>query len=64
MHITVDYALCEGHAQCLLAAPEIFDIPDGGDQVVVLVPDPPETDRELVTRAAAMCPAQAITVVD
>jgi len=64
MHITVDYALCEGHGQCLLAAPEIFDVPDGAEQVVVLVPDPPEADRELVKRAAAMCPAQAITVVD
>ena len=25
MHITVDYHLCEGHGQCLMAAPELFE---------------------------------------
>lgn len=64
MHITVDYDLCEGHGQCLMAAPDIFDIPDGSEQVVVLVPDPPEVDRDRAVRAAAMCPAQAIQLVN
>ncbi len=63
MHITVDYNLCEGHGQCLLAAPDVFDLPDGAEQVVVLEPDPPEADRECVIRAAAMCPAQAIRIL-
>lgn len=62
MHVTVDYEVCEGHGQCLLAAPEVFDLPDGADQVVVLNPDPPETQRPLVIQAAAMCPAQAIRI--
>ncbi|OBH53279.1 ferredoxin [Mycobacterium sp. E2479] len=62
MHITVDRNLCEGHGQCLLAAPDVFDIPDGAEQVVVLEPEPPEAERERVTRAAAMCPAQAIRI--
>ncbi len=60
--------LCEGHAQCLLAAPGVFDLPDRADQVaeqvVVLNPDPPETDRDRVIRAAAMCPAQAIRILN
>lgn len=68
MHITVDYSLCEGHGQCLLAAPEVFDLPDNPDQeaeqVVVLNPDPPEADRERVIQAAAMCPAQAIRILN
>lgn len=62
MHISVDYTLCEGHGQCLMAAPELFDLPDGADQVVILDADPPETERERAVRAAAMCPALAITV--
>ncbi|WP_407665489.1 ferredoxin [Mycolicibacterium vinylchloridicum] len=62
MHITVDYDLCEGHGQCLMAAPELFDLPDGAEQVVVLDPDPPESERERALRAAAMCPALAIKV--
>jgi ferredoxin len=62
MHVTVDYNLCEGHGQCLMAAPHVFDIPDGAEQVVILVSDPPEDDRERVIRAAAMCPAKAIRI--
>lgn len=62
MHISVDYTLCEGHGQCLMAAPELFDLPDGADQVVVLDADPPESERDRAVRAAAMCPALAITV--
>jgi ferredoxin len=62
VHITVDYSLCEGHGQCLLAAPEVFDLPDGSEQVVILDPDPAETCRDAVVRAAAMCPAQALRV--
>jgi ferredoxin len=64
MHITIDYDLCEGHGQCLLAAPDVFDIPDGAEQVVVLNPDPTEVDRDRVIRAAAMCPAQAIRILN
>lgn len=62
MHISVDYTLCEGHGQCLMAAPDLFDLPDGVDQVVVLDADPPESQRERAVRAAAMCPALAIRV--
>ncbi|WP_346779284.1 ferredoxin [Mycobacterium camsae] len=64
MHVNVDYEVCEGHGQCLLAAPEVFDLPDGADQVVVLDPDPPEAQRQLVIQAAAMCPAQAIRMLN
>lgn len=62
MHVTVDQDLCEGHGQCLMAAPEVFDLPDGIDKVVVLNADPPEHLRAAVVRAAAMCPAQALHV--
>lgn len=62
MHIDADLSLCEGHGQCLLAAPDVFDLPDGADKVVILDADPPESEREAVVRAAAMCPAQALRV--
>ncbi|MGB9305591.1 MAG: ferredoxin [Mycobacterium sp.] len=64
MHITVDYNLCEGHGQCILAAPDVFDLPDDVEQVVVLNPDPAEKQRDAIFRAAAMCPAQAIQIGD
>jgi ferredoxin len=62
MHISVNFSLCEGHGQCLLAAPDVFDLPDGADHVVVLDPNPPESEYDAVVRAAAMCPAQALQV--
>ena len=62
MHVTVDYTLCEGHGQCLLAAPDVFDLPDDVEQVVVSNPNPPEQTRDAIVRAAAMCPAQALSV--
>ncbi|BBX20114.1 ferredoxin [Mycolicibacterium duvalii] len=62
MRITVDYDLCEGHGQCLMAAPDVFDLPDGADQVVLLEPQPPADQHDAVIRAAAMCPAQALRV--
>ena len=64
MHVTVDYDLCAGHGQCLLAAPDVFDLPDGSEQVVMLDPDPPQSEYEAVVRAVAMCPAQALRVVN
>lgn len=62
MHVTVDYDLCAGHGQCLMAAPDVFDLPDVVEQVVLLDADPPESERQDVIRAAAMCPAQALHV--
>jgi ferredoxin len=64
MRISIDYELCAGHGQCILAAPDIFDLPDDADQVKVLDFEPCEEHHESVTRAAAMCPAQAISVTD
>ena len=45
-----------------MAAPELFDLPDEADQVVVLDADPPESERDRAVRAAAMCPALAISI--
>jgi ferredoxin len=64
MRITVDYQLCEGHGQCILGAPDVFDLPDDAEQVAVLNPQPTEEQRDSIVRAAAMCPAQAIHISD
>lgn len=62
MHITVDYETCAGHGQCIMAAADVFDLPDGAEQVVLLNADPPEAARARVIQAAAMCPSEAIRV--
>jgi ferredoxin len=62
MKITVDYDLCEGHGQCVIAAPDVFHIPDGADVVTLLDASPPEGFRGQVEEAASLCPILAITV--
>jgi ferredoxin len=62
--INIDWNLCEGHGQCVVAAPEVFDLPDDKDQVTVLDDNPPEGLRDKVERAAMVCPMTAITIED
>ncbi len=52
--------MCEGHAKCQQAAPEVFKL--GPDDVsVVLIDDVPDSLKEKVDRAIRLCPRQAIS---
>jgi ferredoxin len=62
LKVNVDFGLCEGHGQCVMAAPDVFDLADGADQVTVLQAEPPEDQRGMVDEAAALCPVLAITI--
>ncbi len=62
MKVTVNADMCEGHAKCEMAAPEVFKL--GPDDVsIVLVDDVPEDLKEKVDRAIRLCPRQAISWV-
>lgn len=60
MKVHVDYELCEGHGECVIAAPDVFDLEDDGRKVVLLQEDPPEELREQVRDAVMMCPIAAL----
>jgi ferredoxin len=60
MKITVDFSLCEVHGDCVMAAPEVFDIGDDDDVVRLLDPEPGEHLRAKVESAVKMCPVSAI----
>jgi ferredoxin len=62
MKVMVNDELCEGHAQCVMIAPDVFDLPEGADHVVVLQGRPPEVLRAEVEEAVAICPVRAISV--
>ncbi|MGW0007970.1 ferredoxin [Nocardia grenadensis] len=60
MHIDVDMGLCQNLAQCVFAAPEVFDLDDAGD--LVYQASAPASQRAEVEAAVMACPVQAITL--
>jgi ferredoxin len=62
MRIEVDLDRCEAHGECVMAAPEVFELDD--EDRLHYDPQPDEALRPLVTRAVRACPVQAIRLVD
>ncbi|MET8954265.1 ferredoxin [Streptomyces sp. NPDC004393] len=60
MQIVVDLAVCQGYAQCVFLAPEVFRL--HGDEALLYSPTVPDDQLERVRQAAAACPVQAILV--
>ncbi|MFF2205894.1 ferredoxin [Streptomyces sp. NPDC058145] len=60
MKAVVDLSRCEGYAQCAFLAPEAFRM--HGEEALMYHPNPDDAQRDLVLRAAAACPVQAILV--
>jgi ferredoxin len=54
---------CQGYANCVAAAPDVYDIDDEG-KVVLLEIEISEKDRARIEEAAQSCPASALTVED
>ncbi|MFF4960731.1 ferredoxin [Streptomyces sp. NPDC001222] len=60
MQIVVDLAVCQGYAQCVFLAPEVFRL--HGEESLLYAPTVPDDQLERVRQAAAACPVQAILV--
>jgi ferredoxin len=61
--VTVDAERCQGHARCYAACPEVFDVDEQGNAVVITPVVPAGREQE-VREAAANCPEAAIKVND
>lgn len=62
MKVSVDFDHCELHGECVIAAPDVFDIGDDDDVVTLLDAEPGEDQRKAVEAAAKMCPVSVIKV--
>ena len=62
MKVIVDLDVCQAHGDCVVAAPEIFDLGEEDDVVTVILPEPPEELRAKAERAVQDCPVTAIRI--
>jgi ferredoxin len=60
MRIVVDLNRCLGYAQCVPLAPDVLKL--AGEEALMYDPNPDDSQRQKVLRAAASCPVQAIMV--
>ncbi len=60
MRLVVDLNKCQGYAQCVPLAPEVLHLV--GEEALAYDPNPDDSQRQQVLRAAASCPVQAIIV--
>ncbi|MER6331075.1 ferredoxin [Streptomyces sp. NPDC014983] len=58
MRTVVDLTRCQGYAQCVFLAPDVFRL--HGEEGLLYTPAVPEDQVERVRQAAAACPVQAI----
>ena len=62
MRIVVDLDACAAHGDCVVAAPEIFDLGEEDEVVTVLQEEPDEALRDQAQAAADACPMAAIRI--
>jgi 3-phenylpropionate/trans-cinnamate dioxygenase ferredoxin reductase subunit len=61
--VKADLELCQGYANCAIAADDVFDLSDDG-VVTLLKAEVADADRARVTEAARSCPVSALAVAD
>lgn len=59
--VVADLDVCQGYANCVVSAPDLFDLGDSG-KVVVLVEQP--KDVSLARQAVEACPVGALRLDD
>lgn len=62
MKVIANQGKCVAAGQCAVIAPEVFDQRDEDGVVMLLTDAPPPGEHDNVRRAAAACPARAITI--
>jgi ferredoxin len=59
--LKADFGACQGYANCVDAAPDVYDIDDDG-VVVVLREEISDEERPRIEEAARSCPVSALTI--
>jgi ferredoxin len=64
MRLHLDSEKCQGHNRCYALAPELFDVDDYGQAVLLVDGDIPVELQEKARLAASNCPEFAIKVLE
>jgi ferredoxin len=64
MRVHLDSEKCQGHNRCYALAPELFDVDDYGQAVLLVDGDIPAELEEKARLAASNCPEFAIKVLE
>jgi ferredoxin len=60
--VVLDLDSCQGYANCVLAAPEVFDIDEKTGVAILLQENPDDAQRAAVEEAVRQCPTESISV--
>lgn len=58
--LVLDLDRCQGYANCVIAAPDLFDIDDDTGLSILLVEQPNQDQLAAAQDAVRQCPAEAI----
>ncbi|KXF52218.1 MULTISPECIES: ferredoxin [Rhodococcus] len=59
-HIDIDTQACNGYGNCVVSAPEVFDLDPETNIATVRDGHPDDNDTEALLEAEADCPVRAI----
>jgi ferredoxin len=65
MKVLLDRMKCQGYGNCVIAAPDVFDVDDSGHVVLLIAADelPDERTAE-IKQAVRDCPVAALALED
>ena len=64
MRVQLDSGKCQGHNRCYALAPELFDVDDMGQAVLLVDGELPGELHEKARLAASNCPEYAISLTE
>ncbi len=64
MRVHLDSEKCQGHNRCYALAPELFDVDDFGQAVLLIDGDLPDDLHAKARLTASNCPEYAIKIVE
>lgn len=62
MRITIDESKCQAYGNCMITAPDVFDLGDEDAVVTILQTRPDAERRAVVEEAVRSCPVEALSL--